>query len=357
MKLRLSHFLLSCCVLSFACGNEYYSMEDFNKITKVDTHIHLNSEDPALIELAKEDNFILLTVNVDSHSGTSIDEQERIARALTKKYPQQVQYVSTIELNNWPSKSWQDSTLSRMKASFNHGARGIKVWKNIGIEERDSAGRFIMIDDPAFDPVFQLLADQSKTLMGHLGEPKNCWLPLEQMTVNNDRNYFKEHPEYHMYLHPEYPAHETIMTARDHVLEKHPDLRFVGAHLGSLEYDLDELAKRFDKFPNMAVDVAARIPHLQYLTQKDREKVRRFFDKYQDRIIYATDSGISPGDDANEAKSSLHEVWIADWRYFTSEETLSSPNVNGEFKGLKLKKEIVDKIYRENASRWFGMKQ
>src|SRR3954466_3630812 len=136
------------------------------------------------------------------------------------------------------------------------------------------------------------------------------------MTVNNDRSYFKEHPQYHMFLHPEYPSYEEVIAARDHLLEKNPKLRFVGAHLGSLEWDLDELAKRLDKFPNMAVDMAARIPHIQYLTQKDREKVRSFFDKYQDRIIYATDSDLEPDSNPEEKKKSLHDVWIANWKFF-----------------------------------------
>lgn len=352
------YLLLIGCLVFAACSNsDYYSPDDFKNVRKIDTHIHLSAEDPALVDLAKEDNFILLTVNVDSEPETNpIEEQERIARILTTSYPQQVQYVSTISMNNWSSPAWKDSTLARMKNSFDHGALGIKVWKNIGIAERDSAGNFIMIDDPAFDPVMKLLADNNKTLMAHIGEPKNCWLPLEEMTVNNDRSYFKEHPQYHMYLHPEYPSYETVIAARDHLLEKNPELRFVGAHLGSLEWDLDELAKRLDKFPNMAVDMAARIPHLQYLTQKDREKVRAFFDRYQDRIIYATDNGIDKDSDPAEAKKSLHNVWLADWKYFATDETLSTPYVNGDFQGLKLKKEIIDKVFRENAIRWFGMK-
>ena len=148
---------------------------------------------------------------------------------------------------------------------------------------KDSAGRFIMIDDPKFDPVIEFIIEQEKTVMAHFGEPKNCWLPLDQMTVNNDRNYFKNHPEYHMYLHPEYPCYDDQINARDRFVEKQPDMRFVGAHLGSLEWDVDELAKRLDKFPNMAVDMAARISHLQHQTKLNREKVREFLIRYQDR--------------------------------------------------------------------------
>jgi predicted TIM-barrel fold metal-dependent hydrolase len=220
---------------------------------------------------------------------------------------------------------------------------------------KDSAGQFIMVDDPKFDPVINYIIKENKTIMAHIGEPKNCWLPLEKMTVNNDRNYFKNHPEYHMYLHPEYPSYEEIISARDRFVEKHPDMRFVGAHLGSLEWDVDELAKRLDRFPNMAVDMAARVPHLQFQSMGNRDKVRNFLIKYKDRIIYATDEGISKDSDAAQERKSLHDHWMRDWKYFATDEMLTVPEVNGEFQGLQLPKDVIDKIYHDNAIRWFGI--
>ena len=81
--------------------------------------------------------------------------------------------------------------------------------------------------------------------------------------------------------------------------------------------------------------------------------MREFLIRYPDRIIYATDSGISPESNPENEKKELHETWISDWKYFVTDEMLTSPHVNGEFQGLKLPKEVVDKIYRENAMKWF----
>ena len=72
------------------------------------------------------------------------------------------------------------------------------------------------------------------TLLGHQGEPKNCWLPLDQMTVNSDREYFKAHPQYHMYLQPDMPSYERQMAVRDAMLARHPGLKFVGVHMASI---------------------------------------------------------------------------------------------------------------------------
>ena len=165
----------------------------------------------------------------------------------------------------------------------------VKLWKNIGMTESDKAGKFIMVDDPALKPVIDFIVSKDLPITGHLGEPRNCWLPLAEMTVRGDSSYFAENPQYHMFLHPEYPSYEDQIDARDHMLELHPELTFIGCHLGSLEWNVNELAKRLDKFPNMAVDMAARICHLEYQSAKDRERVRDFCIKYQDRLLYGTD--------------------------------------------------------------------
>jgi predicted TIM-barrel fold metal-dependent hydrolase len=175
------------------------------------------------------------------------------------------------------------------------------------------------------------------------------------MTVTSDSSYFAENPQYHMFLHPEYPSYEDQINARDHLLELHPDLIFIGCHLGSLEWNVDELAKRLDKFPNMAVDMAARICHLQYQSSKDSEKIRNFCIKYQDRLLYGTD--LSDGDSGDREKLStwIHKTWIDDWKYFTSNDKMTSDKFRGTFTGLQLPKEVVRKIYSENAVRWYRL--
>lgn len=347
--------ILSVVLLAFAgaCSRDYYSEEDFNSVKKIDTHMHLHAASTALSEQAKEDNFQLVDVMVDVPSYPPIDEQEKFALHQVAAFPEQVNYLTAFTLEHWDSAGWADETIARLKTSFTNGALGIKLWKNIGMVYKDSAGNFIMIDNPRFDPVIQFIIDQNKTVMGHLGEPKNCWLPIEKMTVNGDKNYFKNNPQYHMFLHPEYPSYEDQINARDRFLERHPDMRFVGAHLGSLEYNVDSLATRLDKFPNMAVDMAARISHLQYQSSKNREKVRDFIIKYHDRLIYGSDTGISATSDPEEVKKNLHSRWLSDWKYFVTDEPMSVNEVNGEFVGLKLPEKVIEDIYHNNAVTWF----
>ncbi|RPH93598.1 MAG: amidohydrolase, partial [Calditrichaeota bacterium] len=195
------------------------------------------------------------------------------------------------------------------------------------------------------------IAEKEKAVIGHLGEPRNCWLPLEQMTVRSDSSYFAEHPQYHMALHPDYPSYEEQIAARDHMLEKHPHLTFIGAHLGSLEWDVDELAKRLDQYPHFAVDMAARICHFQV---QDREKVRKFIIAYADRLLYGTD--LSASDDADNL-GWIDATWRKDWQYFSTDDLMQADQVRQPFRGLDLPKEVLKKIYHDNAVAWLKIGQ
>jgi len=155
-----------------------------------------------------------------------------------------------------------------------------------------------------------------------------------------------------MYKHPEYPSYEEQMAARDRMLEKHPDLTIICYHLASLEWSVDEMSAFLDRFPNAAMDMAARMGQLFYQTREDREKVRSFFIDYQDRILYGTDI-IDRGGDAEAFQKRMHETWLTDWEYLTTDNTMNSNLINGEFRGLKLPKEVIDKIYFENCKQWY----
>ena len=335
--------------------DKFYTGEDYYTVKKADVHVHINTAQTYFITFSAKENFRLIDLNVDAPGYPTIEQQRNYLIAHTRQFPEQLNFCTTFRTDNgFGEPGWQEKTLEYLQSSFDSGAIGVKVWKNIGMTLRDKNGEFVMIDDARFDPIIDYIAKAGKTLVGHLGEPRNCWLPLPEMTVNNDRAYFTEHPEYHMFLHPEYPSYEAQVTARDNMLAKHPGLRFDGAHLGSLEWSVDELARRLDSFPDMAVDLAARLCHLQYQSLANYDKVRAFVIKYQDRILYATDLEVNDSiTDTTAEMKHIHDVRFGHWKYFTSDEMLTTPEVNGSFRGLHLPAEVVDKIYLKNAEKWF----
>jgi hypothetical protein len=327
---------------------EYYTADDFTRVDKFDSHIHLNTEQTHFIEQAARDNLRFLVIVDDRPFGITMEDQEKIVRKQLKAFPDRIAYATTFSVDNFNDDDWQQQTLDYLKESFAQGAIAVKVWKNIGMDLRDKEGKFVMIDDARFDPILNYLESNNIPLIGHLGEPRECWLPLEDMVLH--KGYYSAHPEYHMYLHPEFPSYEDQINARDHMLEKHPDLTFIGAHLGSMEWSLEELARRLDKFPNMNVDLA-RMSDLNLHALNNPEATREFFIKYQDRLLYATDVQVRATDNPQEMNESIHNARMRHWKFFTTDEEFTTPGVPGTYKGLRLPKGVVEKIYYGNGVR------
>ena len=346
-------FLFSC---SPAPGKHttpsFYTLDDFAQVPKIDAHVHIRTYDSSFVQQAKHDNFRLLSIVVEEEPGIALQQQYAIAQQ--KSFPETVAFATTFSLNGFNSGSWINRTIDGLQEAVDQGAIAVKVYKSIGMELKDPDGNMVMVDNPMFNPVWDFLVKNNIPVIGHLGEPKNCWLPVEQMTINSDKRYYTRHPEFHMYLHPEYPSYEEQIQARDNMIAQHAELKFIGAHLGSLEWDTDELAKRLNRFPNMAVDMAARISHLQLQVMNDRQKVYDFFVRYQDRLIYGTDRIVDDTKSPEEMKTFVHRAWLDDWKFFCTEDTMRSQAFDGVFKGLKLPKTIVNKIYYTNAVNWFA---
>jgi predicted TIM-barrel fold metal-dependent hydrolase len=336
-------------------------VNDFSLVQKVDAHFHYYTEDSTISILVKPDKFYLIDVNYDLNENvegndSAVLKMESRSLIQKKRFPDQFGYLATFTLINWNSADWANKTIRKLQTSFDNGAIGVKLWKNIGMSYRDDEGKFIMIDNPRFDPVIKFIIEQDKAILAHVGEPKNCWLPMDKITTKGDAEYFSHNPGFYMFLHPDFPTYENQMNARDNLVKKFPKLRFVGAHLGSMEWSVDELAKRLDEFPNMAVDVSSRLAHLQSQSIIDYNKVRDFIIKYQDQLIYGSDEGFNSQENPAEFVKKLHVVWLEQWKYFVSDETMKSNQIHGEFKGLKLPRKVIDKIYRHNAVKWYKLK-
>lgn len=336
-------------------SEDHYSMSDFGQVEKIDAHVHVNTKDSAFLEQAELDNVTLFSINVDYPDFPPIADQRDVALHWKQLHGDRFQFAATFSMDNWNSPDWSSKVIDSVNQAVAQDARGVKVWKNIGMDFRGADGEMVMIDDQKFDAIFTHMKSIGLPLIGHQGEPKNCWLPLDQMTVNNDRQYFAAHPQYHMFLHPEFPSYEAQMGARNAMLDKNIGLEFVGAHMASLEWSTDELSLFLDRYPLATADLAARMGQIQYQSGLDREKVRQFFIKYQDRILYASDLTSLPQDDPDEFRASVHNKWLNDWRYLNTEERFSVPEVDTVVVGLALPKSVVDKIYSQNAARVFDM--
>ncbi len=348
--------LCGCAAVALAAdpAPRYYALGDFQRVEKIDAHVHLHGTAERFMAQALQDNFRILTINVDDADFPPISEQQQAAQSLQKRYPGRVAFAATFAVEGFQRPGWAGATLEHIEAALAEGAVGVKIWKNIGMELRDPDASYVMPDDARLEPIIAALERNHAVLLGHQAEPLNCWLPYAKMTVRSDRDYFREHPQYYMYQHPQMPSHDAILAARDRLLSAHPALRFDAVHLASLEWDVDRVAAFLDRFPNASVDVAARMVHLQYQAASDREKVRRFLLRYQDRILYGSDTAYGPVDSDAGALSEVHSGWLEDWRFLVTADVMHSRDFSASFRGLRLPRDVIDKLYRRNAQALFA---
>jgi predicted TIM-barrel fold metal-dependent hydrolase len=315
---------------------------------RIDTHIHIHRDAPSLVSALKAANSRGLDIVVCPASDKEpFDLEEKLGATLkvARDSNGTLAWASTFDARGFEEANFTERTIARLRRSFYDGAIGVKIWKNIGMSIKAKSGAYLLPDNPALLPIYEAIEQAGRTLIAHLAEPDGAWLPLD--AKNPELSYYSNNPQWHMFGKTGAPMKNNILEARDRVLARYPKLRVVGCHLGSDEDDLSRLAKRLDAYPNFAVDTAARV---RYFARADREQVRQFLNHYQDRILYATDFSLRTGD-ATAAARALKATHNRDWAFFAGTEKMDY--TGNATQGLGLPDQVVRKIFRENALRWF----
>jgi predicted TIM-barrel fold metal-dependent hydrolase len=314
----------------------------------IDAHAHVFVVSPGLSQF--RDRYNLTSVNIAvidpyDRGYESLEPQRANVLKVYRQDPAKAPWVTTFAVEDFESPGYAARVIAQLKEDFRNGASGVKIYKTLGMHLKSRSGRYVMCDDPAFSPILDFIAAQNKTLYAHIAEPAGAWKPLD--ADDPDASYYKEAPEWHMYGHPEKPSKAAILAARDRMVAAHPSLRIVGCHLGSMEEDVDEIARHLDRYPNLAVDTAARVTHMAL---QPHDKVRAFVLKYQDRILYATDDGVAPGENVAARLKHWQSDLERDYKYFSATEPVAFEGK--KLSSLGLPESVLRKLYRENALKW-----
>lgn len=329
----------------------------FEQLRKIDVHSHIYEDVPVVNAMLRRINLRVINVSVPATDG-HLDFMHRFNAALVKRHPDIFSFASTFDLAARNEPGYGARVAKALDATFADGAVMVKIWKEVGIDLKRPDGSFLLPDDPVLDPVYAHLASRRKPLLAHLAEPLEAWLPLDPKGVHY--GYYSRNPRWHLYGKPGFPSHARLMEARDHILAKHPGLVVIGAHIGSLEHDVDEVATRLDKYPNFHVEVSART---RDLTRQPSSKVRAFFLKYRDRILYGVDRSWTPHrtpdvtpTDAQREKfaADLEAQYRRDWDYYAGTGSISYGADTVEALGLP--PDVLEQFYWRNAARLIGVK-
>jgi len=326
-------------------------LQKFAALDPIDTHAHVYRNDAAFHALFKKLNLhILDIVLVDDQAPEPVHNnlavESKAAWEFVRASHGRAAFCTSFDPYKVGEPGFAGNAIRGLNREFSRGAIAVKLWKNVGMEIQDAHGNYILPDDPIFAPIYKDIAAHHKTLVAHIADPSSAWAP--ENPASPDYSYYKAHPVWYMYNKPHPASKEQIIAARDHVLEQNPDLRLVGAHLGSMEADFNQIAQHLDRYPNFAVEVAARVP---YMMLQPRDQIIAFILKYQDRLIYATDNTFSPENKLDQKLFDWEKNYARDWRFFATNDTL---NYQGHLvQGLALPDAVLRKLYHANAVRWF----
>ena len=324
------------------------ALQSLAAMQPIDAHVHVFKTDPAFQAMLERLHLKLLNILVMDDTlpyRKELEPQVKDALALVSASHGHVAFCTTFDPYKFDDKAFAAEAIKQIDQNFAQGAIAVKIWKNIGMEIKTPDGKFLMPDDPKFEPIYKDIAKHNKTLMSHVAEPDVAWGPPDPSDPS--WSYYQENPQWFLYNKPGFPSKKEILQARDHILAGNPGLRMVGVHLGSMEKDLDNIAAHLERYPNFAVDTAAR---MEYLMITPPEKVRAFLIKYQDRVLYGTDLDLIATADMQESLKEWKAAYVRDWKFLATDETFVSEGRTVH--GLKLPDQVLHKIFRTNALHW-----
>jgi predicted TIM-barrel fold metal-dependent hydrolase len=322
----------------------------FTSLQPIDSHTHIYQYNPTYIAVLQKLHMHTLDIMVVSDNADL--ERKILAKEsadvfeVVHKSDHTVFACTTFDAYQFNDADFSVKAIAEIKRGFDEGAVAAKLWKNVGMEIKDAKGNYILPDNPRLAPIYRYIAARHKALITHIADPDTAWLPPDSHAP--DSSYFLNHPEWYMYKIPGSPSKDQILVARDHVLAANPDLKVVGAHLGSMEGDIPRIEADLNRYPNFAVDLTARMP---YLMKLPRQQAIAFFTKYQDRLIYGTDDTFYPGANIQQFVRGAENTYARDWRFLATDAQLSFRGVQTQ--GLALPENILRKVYHQNAIHWF----
>jgi predicted TIM-barrel fold metal-dependent hydrolase len=226
------------------------------------------------------------------------------------------------------------------------GAKGIKILKTLGlyIRENVKTGKLVKVDDPRFDPMWESAGALKMPVAIHTSDPEAFFLPVDRFNERYDE--LQNHPDWSFYGR-DFPSNMELQEARRRMMRRHPKTQFVCLHVADSE-NLEYVSECLDSHPNMHVDIAARLSELG----RQPRAGRKFFDRYQDRILFATD-----GDGVNEP--GFYEPYFrfleTDDEYFPYAPEPIPEDGRWQIYGIALPDSILKKVYYQNAARLLGI--
>ena len=294
---------------------------------------------------------------VNLSGGTAGEELQR-SLALSRRYGGRVLTCVNVTWDHAASPGFGVRMAGDLEAAVSMGASCLKVPKGLGLGIRLPGEGFLAVDDVRLAPLWDAAGRLRIPVLIHVGDPAAFWLPV---TPQNERyDELVIHPAW-SFADPRYPARGVLLHQFEALLARHRATTFVGVHFGNDPEDIAATDARMVAHPNLWIDTAARVPEIG---RGRPERLRAFFVKHQDRVLFGTDLGVTgggvmlgSGDGTEPGWPEITRFFDLHWRFFEgAEQAIPHPTpIQGRWavNAIALPPEVLRKFYLVNAVRLF----
>ncbi len=313
------------------------------KYPAIDIHFHAGDWSAAEDQLKLMDQLnVGMIVNMDGGFGENLERAMANAASSNRRLIN----FARVDWNGIDEPGWPDKAAATLAENFRAGAAGLKISKGLGMRYKYADGSYVMPDDPKLDKIWETCAEFSLPVMIHTSDAPARWQPIGPNNERYEAGMWRSSPDGN-YLGTDIPHYTELLAAQERLYARHPKTIFIGAHVTSRAWDLAEVSRLLDTYPNLYVDINARLQELG----RQPYTSRRFIIKYQDRVLFGTDGNPTRGED----------FWIPHWwfietdnEYFNHPAQMLGPlgaGLQGRWMiyGIFLPDDVMKKIYYENA--------
>lgn len=268
------------------------------------------------------------------------EKLQRVLDEMVKPFSGRFVVFTEMDWSKINDPDFSREMVAQLDDSVVRGARGLKILKDLGLGVRGRDGKLIAVDDPRLDPVWEECGRLGIPVAMHISDPEAFFYPVD---ASNERyEELMEHPDWSFYG-PQFPSKESLLEARNRVFARHPNTTFVALHMANWPEKLDYVSELLDRYPNVMVEFGAREAELG----RQPRRAREFFLRYQDRVMFGTDNGMSAEMYQN------HFRWLE-----TGDEYFDYWGYPGQGRwkiyGMELPDAVLEKVYHLNAEHMFG---
>ena len=260
---------------------------------------------------------------------------------IKKNAPTRFGLFLNLDFERIDEKDFESNTLKIINDAYNKGVMGLKIYKSLGLTDKDSKGDRIKINDPRLKPIWELCGILKIPILIHSGEPESFWFDKDK--YNERWLELRQKPGRYMGDSNKYPTYKEVISEQHDIFEDNPKTTFINAHLGWMGNDLDALSEHLEKYPNVMTELGAVLAELG----RQPKRAREFLINYKDRVLFGKD--YNPSQEFSEYYTYFRVLETHD-EYF---DYYRKRHAHWKMYGLSLPDSVLKSIYYKNALKLF----